>query len=44
MSYVDDDLMIVRSLGGQPDVLMREEKAWMTSGEDDGWEGVPDGA
>ncbi|KAG8461405.1 hypothetical protein KFE25_010592 [Diacronema lutheri] len=45
VSYLDDDLLIVRSLGGAPDVLVRMDKEWSAPGgsasADDGWESMP---
>lgn len=45
VSYLDDDLLIVRSLGGAPDVLVRMEQEWSAppsgSSTDDGWESTP---
>lgn len=45
VSYLDDDLLIVRSLGGAPDVLVRMEQEWSPppsgTSTDDGWESVP---
>jgi hypothetical protein len=38
VSYVDQDLLIVRSLGGAPDVLVRMDKDFQESSADNGWE------
>ena len=38
VTYVDQDLLIVRSLGGAPDVLVRMDKEFQGSSADNGWE------